>query len=145
MMWGQKGRRIHLKFVSKLIRCVSHSPLWVFFLMTFFFKSRKLTHQPTFCMQLFLLLFFQHPKGLLCWYIFLFWKYTNFLFIYIWKTCWNEDLLHVWNIWVITVIPFECHVHLNISFSSAPCFLISFNCPLYKINHFGLTSAIISF
>lgn len=47
---------------------------------------------------------------------------------------------HVWNFWVITVKPFECHVHLNIlSFSSAPCFLISSNCPLYKINHFGLT------
>lgn len=49
----------------------------------------------------------------------------------------------MWKIWVITVIPFECHVHLNISsFSSAPCFLISSNCPLYKINHFGLTSGI---
>lgn len=46
----------------------------------------------------------------------------------------------MWKLWVITVIPFECHVHLNIlSFSSAPCFLISSNCPLYKINHFGLT------
>lgn len=49
------------------------------------------------------------------------------------------------NIRVTTVIPFERHVHLNISFSSTPCFLISSNCPLYKINHFGFTSVLTFF
>lgn len=45
----------------------------------------------------------------------------------------------------VTTVPFECHVHLNISFSSTPCFLNSSNCPLYKINHFGFTSEIYLF
>lgn len=77
-------------------------------------------------------------------HIFLFWKYTNFLSICIWKTYWNEDLTScVENLSDNCNTFFECHVHLNIlSFSSAPCFLIS-NCPLYKINHFGLTSGIV--
>lgn len=101
------------------------------------------THPSTFCMQLLLFSFSSIP-GVYCVdsYFYVEGFFCCFFYPFTFGKKVLNERIHVWKIWVTTVIPFECHVHLNISsFSSAPCFLIS-SCPLYKINHFGLTAIV---